>query len=117
MVRRSKTSGTIILNFSETIQVQSGDLEIDLDISARIFIQKPQFYADNPDDCQGYWELECSSCQVKEARSFDEVVQDFIVINWSEFIKNYNRKFQYDVASEIESKVSKAIDRQLLKVI
>lgn len=117
MTRRNKDSSTITLKFSDTFELQDGDLEIDVEISARVFIQKPKPYADSDWDYYGYTEVVCSSCQVKEARSFDELIQDFVLIDWIEFLKNYNKKLHSGLESEIEDKVAKAIDRQLLKVI
>lgn len=113
MTRRNKDSGkdsgTITLNFSETIQVQGGDLEIDLDISARVFIQKPMYNADNPDDYQGYWELECSSYLVDYLGVYNELGDCYVTEDWEKYkstLDDFDRTF---LLEQIKSQVSRVI--------
>ncbi len=109
MKNRTKDSGTITLNFSETIQVQRGDLEIDLDISARVFIQKPQPYADNPDDYQGYWELECSKSTVETLRVYNEEGNCYVTEDWGAYWHSLDDFDKTLLQEQIESQVSRAI--------
>lgn len=109
MNKLNKTSCSITLNFSETIQVQGGDLEIDLDIPVRVFIQKPQFYADNSDDYQGYWELECSKSTVETLRVYNEEGNCYVTEDWGAYWHLLDDFDKTLLQEQIESQVSRAI--------
>lgn len=116
MKSKSKTikdSGRIYLDFSETFELNDGVLQITCEITSEVYIQKPQSYADNPNDYYGYTEIECSSYKVVGAMIFDEVENNYVFADWEDLLNNSDKIVKHHLKSKIDELVGKAVDKQL----